>query len=107
MGELIRNLFRESFLELPAFRVYVVCSVVLVVKMQLLGAYTVTLRRRRKETMNPEDAGERAQVVTANHPDVQRAMRAHRNDVENIVPFLVLALTAMLAGTSPRATIIA
>ncbi len=38
--------------------------------------------------------------VSNDHPDVARVRRAHLNDLENIVPFLVLAFFYLTTGPS-------
>lgn len=93
------NVLPNLIVSLPGFTLYALCAVVLILKMYVLGAYTATVRARNKVTLNKEDAGRRGtQLVDAEHPDVQRVLRAHRNDMENVVPFLVLGLLAVLAG---------
>jgi uncharacterized MAPEG superfamily protein len=38
--------------------------------------------------------------VQEEHPDVQRMLRLHRNDLENILPFFTVALIFVLIGAS-------
>lgn len=67
----------------------VVCAL-LVTKAQVLGAATAAIRGKLKKFLNPEDAawlgGEH---VTPDDELVQRIARAHRNDLENLLPFFV------------------
>lgn len=63
----------------------------LVLKMFLLAVLTGQLRLRRKAFMNPEDAMRHGgQEFVREDPDVERSRRCHRNDMENIYPFLFL-----------------
>ena len=90
---------QEMLLSDPAFRVYAVCVVVLVVKMTAVGSYTPIVRSRHKVTLNPEDAGRGGRtLVQAEHPEVERVLRAHRNDLENIPSFFALGLIHVLVG---------
>lgn len=67
----------------------VVCAL-LVTKAQVLGAATAATRGKLKKFLNPEDAawlgGEH---VTPDDELVQRIVRAHRNDLENLLPFFI------------------
>jgi glutathione S-transferase len=67
----------------------VVCAL-LVVKAQVLAAATAALRGKLGKFVNPEDAawlgGEQ---VAADDGRVQRLFRAHRNDLESLLPFFV------------------
>ena len=75
----------------------IVCAL-LVVKAQILGAATAATRGKLKQFLNTEDA----QWLSGQHvkPDsetVDRIARAHRNDLENLLPFFIggmLFLTA-------------
>ena len=51
---------------------------------------------------NPEDlvlAKNKSAVVTTSDPDVERIRRNHLNDLENIVPFVLVGL--LYVGTNP------
>lgn len=83
----------------PAFKLYAICAVILVVKMYGVGVFTVITRGRTNTTLNREDAPLlKRQLQDQEHPDVARVLRAHRNDLENIPAFLALGLIAVLAG---------
>ena len=47
-----------------------------------------------------------ADLVEADPPEVARVLRAHRNAVDNIVPFLVAGLLFVLAGGGPTAALV-
>ncbi|MBF5045197.1 MAPEG family protein [Aggregicoccus sp. 17bor-14] len=104
MDELLRHLTPDLFLSLPGFRLLALCTLLLVLKMHAVGIWTGVVRSRRGLRTNPEDAQKYGgQAASAEHPDVERGLRAHRNDVENIPPFLLLAFAAVLAGAAPDA----
>lgn len=86
-----------------AFPVFAVCAAILVIKMMLVGHYTALVRIRKKTYLNPEDARQFAgidQVQSSEDPDVDRGLRAHRNDLESTVPFLAIGLIYLLMGAS-------
>jgi prostaglandin-E synthase 1 len=99
MNDLLSNVSSNLFLSLPGFRLYALCAIVLVIKMYAVGIYTAVTRGRLKVALNAEDAARfGAQVTTTEHPEVERVLRAHRNDLENIPAFLILGFIAVLAG---------
>jgi prostaglandin-E synthase 1 len=99
MNDLFSNLSSSVVLSFPGFRLYALCAVVLVLKLAAVGIYTAVTRSRLKVALNPEDAARfGAQLTTTEHPEVERVLRAHRNDLENIPTFLILGLIAVLAG---------
>jgi len=87
--------------------IFAVVSALLVLKAQVLGAATAATRGRLKKFINPEDAvwlgGEH---VNPDDERVQRIFRAHRNDLENLLPFFVggtiyvLSSAATMAGAA-------
>jgi microsomal prostaglandin-E synthase 1 len=99
MNDFFTNVSSNPMLAAPGFRLYALCAIVLILKMNAVGIYTASTRARLKVALNPEDAARfGAQLATTEHPDVERVLRAHRNDLENIPSFLVLGLIAVLAG---------
>lgn len=99
MNDLFPHVSSHLFLSLPGFRLYAVCTILLVIKMFAVGVYTGMVRSKFKVAVNPEDAKQfGAQLVETDHPEVARVLRAHRNDLENIPAFLFLGLIAVLAG---------
>ena len=88
----------------PLMAVFTVVCTLLVLKAQILGAATAATRGRLKRFLNAEDAewlgGEHA------NPDderVQRVFRAHRNDLENLLPFFIGGMLYVLSGASAAA----
>jgi prostaglandin-E synthase 1 len=99
MNEFFPNLSYQVLLAFPGFRLYALCVLVLFLKMFAMTLYTSRTRSRLKVALNAEDAARfGAQLVATEHPEVERVLRAHRNDVENIPLFFTLGLIAVLAG---------
>ena len=85
----------------PVFTVFAVCAAVLCLKMIVVGHYTGLTRIRRAVYLNPEDAKAFSKIeefTTVEHPDVERGLRAHRNDLESTLPFLAIGLVYVLVG---------
>ena len=83
----------------PVFTVFAVCAAVLCLKMIAVGHFTGLTRIRRQVYLNPEDAKAFSQIeefASVEHPDVERALRAHRNDLESTLPFLAIGLVYVL-----------
>ena len=55
----------------------------------------------RQVFSNPEDAKSHDSKVKFDDPDVERVRRAHLNDLENVVPFLLLCPLYLCTGPSP------
>jgi glutathione S-transferase len=73
-----------------------------VVKMMGMSALTVLTRMSKDAFANPEDlslAKNKSAVTTTSDPDVERVRRNHLNDIENIVPFVLVGL--FYVGTNP------
>jgi microsomal prostaglandin-E synthase 1 len=99
MNDLLSNASSSLFLSLPGFRLYALCAILLVIKMYAVAVYTAVTRGRLKVAVNAEDAASfGAQMTATEHPEVERVLRAHRNDLENIPAFLILGFIAVLAG---------
>lgn len=99
MNDFFTNLTPNLLLAFPGLRLYALCAIVLVFKMYAVGIYTAATRSRLKVALNAEDAARfGAQLTTTEHPDVERVLRAHRNDLENIPAFLMLGIIAVLVG---------
>ena len=84
-----------------AFRAYAIACSILVLKMAAVAILTATTRMQVKQFLNPEDAAMLGGAsVMQEHPDVQRMLRLHRNDLENILPFFTVGLIFVLMGVS-------
>jgi len=83
-----------------AARLYALMTVVLMLKMTANSVVQGIHRTRDKAFVNPEDARFFASTtpVAVDTPEVERASRVWRNDLENIPMFLFLGLIYVLAG---------
>ncbi|XP_001660658.2 microsomal glutathione S-transferase 1-like [Aedes aegypti] len=81
------------------FRSYIFWCSVLGLKMLVMSVLTGMKRHAKKAFANPEDAPKGVKVVT-NDPDVERVRRAHLNDLENILPFFIIAFLYMFTNPS-------
>lgn len=95
MNELMTN---------PAFKAFALSIVVLALNLLFLAGFTAVQRTRNKALANPEDPGYVEQK--GDHPKVARAMRAHRNAMENFVPFAAVGLVYVLTGATARGAMI-
>ncbi|MBI5538408.1 MAG: MAPEG family protein [Deltaproteobacteria bacterium] len=78
----------------PAFVVYAINSLILVLNITFLWVYSGLVRGKKKTVWNPEDTttvAKGAAVIVQEPAEVARVLRAHNNAVVNILPFLVLA----------------
>jgi glutathione S-transferase len=92
-----------SLLDDPVYHLLAVVSVLLVFKMMLVGTWTSVIRIRRSVYATPEDYAFRGLAAGAGvDADVERTRRAHRNDLENVLPFLAVA--PFYAMTAPSLT---
>src|SRR5438128_12302387 len=85
----------------PNVRLLALVDLLLVLKMIALANYTSFLRLRRRVYATPEDYAMRAATPPARpDEDIERVRRAHRNDLENILPFFVVSF--LTCSPSPR-----
>nr|XP_057921018.1 prostaglandin E synthase [Doryrhamphus excisus]XP_057921019.1 prostaglandin E synthase [Doryrhamphus excisus] len=83
------------------FSCFVFYAVLLVLKMYVMAVITGQVRLWKKAFANPEDALRRGGLQFHRlDPDVERCRRAHRNDMENIFPFLFLGAVYSMTGPS-------
>ncbi|XP_055683902.1 microsomal glutathione S-transferase 1-like [Lutzomyia longipalpis] len=87
------------------FRAYVFWSTVLIVKTLAMSFLTGRQRFKNKVFANPEDAAGKKLKVKFDDPDVERVRRAHRNDLENIFPFVLVAFFYVLTNPEPALAI--
>jgi len=86
-----------------AFASYAVCSGILVIKMIASAVYTGVQRSKVKGYVNVEDArlaGAGVKAAADEKPEVARALRIQRNDLENIPAFFAIGLIHVLSGAS-------
>ncbi len=89
----------------PVLQAYTLSVCVLIVTLYYLGFATARTRAARRIVVNPEDVSVNrgSQVAEDEHPDVQRIQRAHRNALENAVPFFAIGL--LYTMTAPGLTV--
>ncbi|XP_035680128.1 prostaglandin E synthase-like [Branchiostoma floridae] len=86
----------------PTFRSFAFYCMLLVLKMFMVSIITGQLRLSTKSFLNPEDAMRHGgPEFVRSHPDVDRAVRTHRNDLENILPFILIGFFYVLSAPSP------
>ncbi|XP_034434725.1 microsomal glutathione S-transferase 1-like [Hippoglossus hippoglossus] len=93
-----------DLMENEVFRAFTTYAAIVIVKMMLMGPLTGYFRVSRGAFSNEEDvsrkSAEEKKKLLRTHPDVERVRRCHLNDLENIVPFVVIGL--LYALTAPE-----
>ncbi|XP_012679220.2 microsomal glutathione S-transferase 1 [Clupea harengus] len=97
MAEVVHMIDSEVFL---AFSTY---ATIVTLKMMLMSPLTSYFRLTRKAFANMEDTSldmskEDKKKLVRVDPDVERVRRCHQNDLENVIPFLVIGLLYALTG---------
>ncbi|CAO1389884.1 unnamed protein product [Diamesa tonsa] len=87
-------------IENPVLRSYIFWSSILVIKMVLMGPLTALQRLKKKAFANAEDLMSKKLKVKFGDEDVERVRRAHRNDLENILPFFIAGFFYLLTNPS-------
>lgn len=88
-----------NLLSNPVLRAYALSVAALVFNLVFLALYTGAVRGKNKSFASPEDRG---YTGSGEHPSVTRALQAHRNALENFLPFFALATVyVLLCGASP------
>ena len=90
------------------FKVYAASTVALALLLLGLALLTAATRSKAKRFINAEDLPVMppgSEQAEADHPDVQKVQRAHRNAQENIFLFFGLGFVYVLAGASPKAAL--
>jgi uncharacterized MAPEG superfamily protein len=89
----------HPFVDSIAAKTFVLCTALIVLEMAALAFATPLLRTKRNVWLNEEDAARFSGTVSdVEHRDVARVIRAHRNQVENFIPFFALGLLWILTG---------
>jgi uncharacterized MAPEG superfamily protein len=85
-----------------AWKLWALAVLALALKMLVLAALTSRQRLAKRVFASPEDYATQGLAASDERdPDVERYRRAHRNDLENILPFFVVG--AIYAATQPSA----
>ncbi|XP_019908582.2 microsomal glutathione S-transferase 1 [Esox lucius] len=93
----------SSMMDSEVFLAFSTYATIVILKMMLMSPLTAYFRFTRKSFANSEDTAMakspelRKKMLVAN-PDVERVRRCHQNDLENIVPFVVIGLLYALTG---------
>lgn len=88
----------------PVFTVFALVLIAESLKTLLLGTATAYTRGQLKLFLNQEDADWLGgSAVEVEHPGPARLFRAHRNNLENLVPFLAIGGTYLASGASAAA----
>jgi len=90
----------QELMQDPTFRVFAVCAAILVFKMALTGSMTGFMRLRRGAYITAEDYAFMGKTAAPPDEAVERLRRVHLNDLENIVPFLILGHVYVLSSPS-------
>ncbi|KAK7504480.1 hypothetical protein BaRGS_00004346 [Batillaria attramentaria] len=97
----------ESALSLdnPVFRAFVTYATVVVVKTMLMSVVTAFHRFKNMAFANPEDSAgfkdkEGGRLRPVSNDMVERVRRCHLNDLENVIPFVLIGL--LYVTTSPN-----
>ncbi|XP_055897837.1 microsomal glutathione S-transferase 1-like isoform X1 [Biomphalaria glabrata] len=90
-------------LDNPVFRTFIGYAALVLLKTCLMSIFTSIHRMKRKVFINEEDAkslGGKIDVKISTHPYVERIRRCHLNDLENVLPFVLLGLLYVAIGPS-------
>ncbi|KAL7743308.1 hypothetical protein ACLKA6_012472 [Drosophila palustris] len=87
-------------LDNEVFRCYMGWTALLVLKMFAMSILTGLWRFISLTFANPEDLMSPKLKVKFDDPNVERVRRAHRNDLENILPFFIIGLLYTLTNPS-------
>ena len=90
-----------------AFETYLISVCALALNLFFLTTVTALKRGSAKEFVNPEDAKAfKGKEATQEPASVTRTQKAHRNALENILPFALLAGLYIATGAKPLAAAI-
>lgn len=86
------------------FQAFTTYATLVVLKMLLMAPLTAYFRITRKAFVNLEDSSahgktpEDQKKLLRLDPEVERVRRCHQNDLENIIPFVIIGLLYTLTG---------
>ncbi|XP_022625731.1 microsomal glutathione S-transferase 1-like, partial [Seriola dumerili] len=94
----------KSMMDSQVLQSFATYATIVVLKMMLMSPLTSYFRLTRKVFANLEDtkfvsSAEDKKLVRTD-PDVERVRRCHQNDLENVIPFVVVGL--LYALTEPE-----
>ncbi|CAG9803738.1 unnamed protein product [Chironomus riparius] len=79
------------------FCIFITWSGILLIKVMLMTIVTVYHRFKNNASMNPEDVFWNKNFEVKINDDVERVRRAHLNDLENVVPFIIICFLFILS----------
>ncbi|XP_046548957.1 microsomal glutathione S-transferase 1-like [Haliotis rubra] len=85
----------------PVFPYFAFYAIVVVLKTISMAFLTVFHRLTKRIYINPEDtriAGGQGKVAT--NETIERIRRCHQNDIENVIPFVLIGLLYTASGPS-------
>ncbi|XP_077401017.1 microsomal glutathione S-transferase 1-like [Vanacampus margaritifer] len=84
------------------FMAFCTYSLIVIMKLMIMAPITAYYRISRGAFANAEDVGlkpiEERKKMLRNHPDVERVRRCHLNDLENVIPFVLVGFFYALSG---------
>lgn len=94
-------------LQTPQFSLYAIFATVLALQLVVLAFWTGTMRVLHKRYVHPEDAAIAKQsLAESEHDSVLRARDAHRNALENAVPFFAIGFLYAAGGPTKDGALI-
>ncbi|KAL7027805.1 hypothetical protein ACKWTF_005596 [Chironomus riparius] len=87
-------------LDNDVFRAYAFWTAITIFKMLFMSVLTGRTRLKNKIFINHEDTVGRNVEIVVNDEDVERIRRAHRNDLENCFPFMIIGFLFVLTNPS-------
>ncbi|CAF1416936.1 unnamed protein product [Adineta steineri] len=91
-------------LDNTVFRNFSFYAVASILKMMIMSPLTVRQRFRKNAFANPEDIQQQNRKTiqaTTSDSDVERVRRNHLNDVENIIPFVLIGFGYIACNPNP------
>nr|XP_020477970.1 microsomal glutathione S-transferase 1 [Monopterus albus] len=99
-----------QLMDSEVFMAFTTYAAIVVLKMLLLAPMTSYYRITRGAFSNEEDvagkSAEEKKKLLRTHPDVERVRRCHQNDLENVVPFVMIGLLYALTGPELSAALL-
>ncbi|XP_051912217.1 microsomal glutathione S-transferase 1-like [Hippocampus zosterae] len=92
------------------FKAFSTYTLIVILKLMLMSPLTSFYRFRKGSFATEEDVAfkpaEERKKLLRTHPDVERVRRCHLNDLENIIPFVLVGLFYVLSGPELSAALL-
>ncbi|XP_054480673.1 microsomal glutathione S-transferase 1-like [Anoplopoma fimbria] len=99
-----------KLMEDEVFMAFTTYAAIVILKMLLMAPLTAFYRLTKGAFANEEDVAlkpmEERKKLLRTDPDVERVRRCHQNDLENIVPFVLIGLLYALTGPELSAALL-